>query len=342
VRDVVVRVPNWLGDSVMARPFVATLAERHGTERIQVVAHPRVAEFWRAWPELDVAALGRDAGSVTGMIRSARSIRRRGTFRLGYLLSASFSSALLFALAGVRERIGFASDARSWLLTEPVPRTPAAGTLHYSTEMLRLLGPGATAATRALPALDWPKSERRRTRDRLRALGLDPGSYAVVAVGAAGSSKRYAPGNWQQVVAQLRADGPVVLVGINTERPLADRVAAGTTVGVHNLCGETSLAGLALLLETAAVFIGVDSGAAHLAAHVGCPVVAIFGPGDPVETRPLGPAVEVVRERLWCAPCRSRLCLRTDIPSECMERIAPARVSAAAQRLVALVGPLAR
>jgi len=213
VRDVVVRVPNWLGDSVMARPFVATLAERHGADRIQVVAHPRVAEFWRAWPGLDVAALGRDAGGVTGMIRSARSIRRRGPFRLGYLLSASFSSALLFALAGVRERIGFASDARSWLLTEPVPRTPAAGTLHYSTEMLRLLGPGATTATRPLPALDWPESVRRRTRDRLRALGLDPGSYAVVAVGAAGSSKRYAPGNWQHVVAQLRADGPVVLVG---------------------------------------------------------------------------------------------------------------------------------
>jgi len=315
---------------------MAALAERHGSGGILVVAHPRVADFWRAWPGLDVLALGPGARGLAGTIRSARSIRRRSAFRLGYLLSASFSSALLFALAGVRERVGFASDARSWLLTAPVMRTPAAGTLHYSTEFLRLLG-DAAVPNRPLPALDWPGVDRRRTHERLRALGLDSGSFVAVAVGAAGSSKRYAPGYWQQVVAELRADGPVVLVGTHTERPLAARIAGGTVSGVYNLCGETSLAGLALLLEQAAAFVGVDSGAAHLAAHVGCPVVVLFGPGDPVETRPLGPAVDVVREGLWCAPCRSRRCLRTDAPSDCMARIEPARVSTAVRRLVALV-----
>ena len=198
---VVVRVPNWLGDSVMARPFVAALAQQHGVGQLLVVAHPRLADLWRAWPELEVLALETDGGRLRSLRRAVREIRRRGPFERGYLMTASLSSALMFAVAGVRERIGFAGDGRSWLLADPVPRVPQAGVMHYSSEYFNLIHRRVEPDYAAPPPYAWPAAAEQSVTQRLAASGLKPGTYVVAAVGTAGIAKRYPPDNWRRVPA---------------------------------------------------------------------------------------------------------------------------------------------
>jgi heptosyltransferase-2 len=329
VNRIAIRVPNWLGDSVMARPFVAALAATHGIRNLVAVAHPRVADLWLAWPELEVLTLPADAGRFRGGLKTVRELRRRGPFQCGYLMTASLSSALLFAAGGVRERVGFAGGGRSWLLADPVPRVPKVGVQHYSSEFFNLIHRVVEPDYAAPPDYAWPAAATVSVRERITGNGLQSHSYIVAAVGTAGAAKRYPVASWHQALAQVSARRPVVLVGTESERPLAAEAMPDSAGLVLNWCGQTSLPELAVLLGRAAGFVGCDSGAAHLAASSGCPTVALFGPGDEVETCPMGGSVRVLREPLWCAPCRSRRCYREDHPSECMTLLAPAVVARA-------------
>jgi heptosyltransferase-2 len=323
VNGPLVYAPNWLGDSLMARTFVARLLAAFPAGPALVAAHPRVAPLWRAWPGMSVleTGVGRWAGDAW---RTARRIRKLGPFQHGYLLSASFRSAATLAAAGVPERTGFAAGGRSWLLTQPVPRLPA-GSIHYGREFFNLLPPGAPWAEP--PDFCWPDGATSRVRELLAGLGLLDVPYIVIAVGSAGKAKRYPIALWQQVISQLSSQLPVVLVGTASEAGLAREALRELKHAVFDLCGSTELAELAVVLTLAAGFAGVDSGAAHLAAAVGCPAVVLFGPGDPVETSPVGDRVCIVRDGLWCSPCRSRECLRPQALSECMDRISPERVA---------------
>ena len=320
----VVHTPNWLGDSIMCRPAVASLLCGHGKSPAVVVAHPRVAALWRAWPGLHVVET-RPGPWLADAIGTAGQLRRIGRFEHGYLFSASFRSAATLVLAGVAHRIGFAAGGRSFLLTDPVPRLPA-GRLHYSREFRNLLPPGAPAV--AVPGLSWPEAAADRARQLLDKAGLINTGYAVIAPGSAGPAKRYPAAAWREVIRSLSAQIAVVLVGTSTDVEVAAEVAREISPPPFNLCGATDLAELAWVLAHAAGFVGADSGAAHLAAEMGCPAVVLFGPGDPRETAPSGEQVRLLRDGLWCSPCRSRLCLRPEFPSECMDRIPPEQVVA--------------
>jgi len=328
VNGLVIHAPNWLGDSILCRSAVAGLLGAHGG-RAAVVAHPRVSELWRAWPGLDVVET--HPGSwLADVVATSRQLRSLGTWEQGVLFSASFRSAATLAWAGVQRRVGFSGGGRSFLLTDPVPRVPA-GRMHYSREFFHLLP--AHVEPREAPPFAWPEAALVRARAEVAAPGLDPRAYVAIAPGSAGAAKRYRPAAWREVVRQVVPQVPVVLLGTAADREWAEEVRSGAESRVANLCGATDLAMLAHVLAGARAFAGADSGAAHLAAAVGCPCVVLFGPGDPAETSPVGPDVEVLRDGLWCSPCRSRRCLRPEAPSECMDRIAPEQVASALLRL---------
>src|SRR5207245_11762149 len=101
-------------------------------------------------------------------------------------------------------------------------------------------------------------------------------------------------------------------------------IAAGMRQPPIDLTGKTAIADLTALLSQCHLFIGNDSGAMHVAAAVGLPVVAIFGPTDPLGTAPVTPRCTIVQEKPYCSPCFLRRC-PTD--HRCMTAIAPERVS---------------
>jgi len=129
------------------------------------------------------------------------------------------------------------------------------------------------------------------------------------------------------------------LVGSRADRTTTAAVlaltAADARARVIDVAGHTTLEGLAGIFSLAHVCVSNDSGAMHLAAAIGTPVVAVFGPTRERETAPLASAggrTEVLTHPVWCRPCMLREC---PIDHRCMTRITPARVYTAVEMLMA-------
>ncbi|MPY91147.1 MAG: lipopolysaccharide heptosyltransferase II [Luteitalea sp.] len=284
------------------------------------------------------------------------------------LLTNSFSSAWAVSRAGIPERWGYRTDARGPLLTRAVRRRDATRQSAHHAEfylaLVRALGlaeepdaarlkPRPTADlsegdSRAplqgrhretdTPYLRATEEARARARERLVAHGWDPSTPLVgVAPGAAyGRAKQYPPDLMASLVGGLVSTGwTPVLIGAEEDQATGQTIVAAldtagaTRTRLVNLIGKTDLAMLVGLADLCRAFVSNDSGAMHIAAALGTPVMAIFGSTDERATAPIGPHV-IVRASVWCRPCLLREC---PIDHRCMRQIPPARLVQAVTEL---------
>jgi ADP-heptose:LPS heptosyltransferase len=153
-------------------------------------------------------------------------------------------------------------------------------------------------------ALAFPVSRA----DRLAAPAMAP-PYALIHPGATSPSRRWPLERFAAVGDALSARGlGVGIVGTNGEHRLAHRLAARMGAPSRVLAGRTSLGALAALLERAALFVGNDSGPAHVAAAVGTPSVTVFLSGDPVRWAHDARLHRVARADVGCNPCPHLTC----------------------------------
>jgi heptosyltransferase-2 len=115
----------------------------------------------------------------------------------------------------------------------------------------------------------------------------------------------------------------VAVLGSAGEAPLAAEVARGLDAPPLDLCGRTTLPELVGVLSRLRLLVTNDSGPMHVAAALGTPVVAVFGPTDWRETAPVGERHRLVREPVHCSPCLLREC---PIDHRCMRRVSAERV----------------
>jgi heptosyltransferase-1 len=126
----------------------------------------------------------------------------------------------------------------------------------------------------------------------------------------------------------------VVFTGSKEDRPLIDEMASTLGSSVIRLDGRTTLKVLAAVYRSASVVVSTDTGPMHLAAAVGTPVVALFGPTAPWRTGPYGEGHVVLRAGVSCSPCFSKCCNTTELePMVCMNRITVEQVVEAVARL---------
>jgi heptosyltransferase-2 len=320
---VLVRAPNWLGDAVLSLPALRDVRRNFPQARIEVLARKAVADVYRAVGEVDAV---REAGSFREDVEWLR-----GRFDLGVLLTNSFASAFQLFRAGVKERWGYATDGRRLLLTRscPVPEeVRGESEVYYYRAMLAGVGLAVSAAPdvslRPLP--QWRERARALLGAEGRWLGINPGAFF-------GGAKRWIPERYAAVADRLagRYDLRSVVVGGGAERPLAEALAAVLQTPALVLCGRTSLGELAGVLAELRLLLTNDSGPMHLAAALGTPLVAVFGPTDWRETFPFSERALLVREDVECAPCKLREC---PIDHRCMTRVTVERVAAEAARLL--------
>ena len=319
VNRLIVRAPNWLGDAVMALPAMTALRRAFDGRTLIVAARPTVAPLFReetgAAPDEVVVVDDR------GEARQLRAVLGDGVL----LMPNSFGSAWVARLAGVRERWGYRASGRGWLLTRGVTRPRSAVPLHhveYYRELVRGLGidPGQDA----LPRLQARPMTLEKADALLQRSGLPPGERVVgFSPGAAyGTAKRWPPDRIAKVVLALANRGTTaVLVGAagdrDTGRAIESALPAGTRV--VNLIGRTSLGELIGIVARCAAFVSNDSGAMHVAAALGVPLTAIFGPTDERVTAPVSPGrADVIVRDVFCRPCMLREC---PIDHRCMKRI---------------------
>jgi heptosyltransferase-2 len=328
---VVVVSPTWIGDVVMSLPLVGLLASAPEV-RLTVAARGAAGRvYWGVNGVSDLVA-SPDAGRARriGVLRAVvRTTRAEGAL----ILPPSFSSAFGCWLGGARTRVGFRSDARRLLLSASLDPRPLIGE-HLSDNYLRLgrlLLDGL--GVRADRSFVTPKPriferERAAVREKLERALTEAGVYAVVVPGASyGPAKSWPAEKYRELVRRLSMETFVVLAGAGPERALCAAVADGLA-GVANLAGQTSLGEFMALLGGAGVVVANDSGAPHLAASLGVPVVVIFGSTSPRWTSPLGESVRVVYEPVHCSPCFRKRC---PTRLECFEAVSAERVFEAAR-----------
>lgn len=319
----IVRLPNWLGDTVMAVPALRALR-----------AHWRGSRVLLAGPWARLLA-GQDLADVlvdyprdwAGRLRMTGPLRR---FRadLAVLLPSSFEAALAAHGWGARAIVGFATGGRSWLLSEGLSRPSPR--LHQVDEYLLLVEAlGAPVASR-MPTLAPPppeSPERERAQALLQQAGAWPRAVERPLVGmqlgaAHGPAKTWPADRAAAFCRQATAGGAVVvLLGAPADVPVAEAIRR--EADVLCLVGRDSPALLPALLSQFDAIVSGDTGVAHLAAALGVPVVTLFGPTDPALSAPRG-EVTIVRHAVPCAPCSYRAC---PIDHGCMRGIDPEEVA---------------
>ncbi len=338
-KAIVVRAPNWIGDAVMATPTLSALRAGRPDAAITVLAKPLIAEALTHHPAVDEIMVdeipGRHAGPA-GRLRLAAEIRAR-RFDTALLLTNSFGSALVMALARVACRIGYRTDGRAMCLTVPIPRPSRVRVHHMTAYYLDLLAPWDLAGSPTDVRLRVTEAERAQAGRRLAEWGIGPAEPIVgINPGAAyGSSKRWPAERYAGVARRLTGDGArVVLFGAASERQLGDAIAAGLDPTPVNAMGRTTLREAMALLTWCGHLVTNDSGPMHLAAALGVPVTAIFGATDPRATGPVGAHAAVIQHPVDCAPCRYREC---PIDHRCMTAVTEEEVyqSAISSQLIA-------
>lgn len=317
---VVVRLPNWLGDTVMAVPALGALRRGHPTARLAAVGPWAGLLDGQGLADL-LITYPRRWGERLAMAGALRRLRAD----LAVLLPGSFEAAASAWLWAVPRRVGFATGGRRRLLTEWLPRPEPR--LHQVDEYLAVARRAGGLPEEAVPRLAPPPAggpERSSARGLLAGAGAQ-GRRPLVGVhlGAAFGPAKVWPADLVADFCRLvhRGGGSAVLLGT-----AADREAAAAVVGhqpVASLVGRDSPGLLPALLSELDALVAGDTGVAHLAAALGTPVVALFGPTDWRLTAPRGPA-EVVRHPVPCSPCLLRQC---PIEHPCLRGIEPAEVA---------------
>ena len=320
-----------IGDLLMTLGAIQAIRRRAPRARITLAVGSWNGAVARLVPGLDrvetldmpwLARGARPAG-IAHLLRAGRRWRRR-RFDLAINFEGDIRTNALMWLSGARRRVGFGMAGGGPLLTDCVPYDPGA---HVAANAMRLVerafgaeSAGLTEPREASARLSVPAEARARAADLL---GRDPTGGPLVGVHASGGReiKQWAPARFAEVAARLaRSHGArIVLSGSAADRALVDRLRAALPAGVPcwDLSGDDDLVTLAAVIERLSVFVTGDTGPMHLAAAVGTPIVALFGPSDPRRWGPLADNAAIVRIDLPCSPCNR---IRRP-PSRCTGRV---------------------
>jgi lipopolysaccharide heptosyltransferase II len=243
-------------------------------------------------------------------------------------------------LSGVKERIGYIADGRRLLLTKPLPLPAPINSCHRSELYFNLLKRAAGVELQfAKPKIFLSDEDIAGGQKALKDFGIDDGEkFAAIAFRAVGESRRWGVDNYMELTKKLIAEHnlKVVLIGKDDDRIEGEKIASGAgSSRVYNLAGKTGVRELASILTQSLMFIGNDSGAAHLAAAVGVPLVVLSGADDPKETSPLSSQKKLLyMSDLACISCVKNKCeLKGEAFMKCMKGISVEMVMKAFREL---------
>jgi heptosyltransferase-2 len=342
IQRIVVRGTNWVGDAVMTIPALRELRSLFPRAHLTLATRPWAKELFADADFLDDVLVYDRRGLVSVPAQVGEWKTRR--FDLAVLFQNAFEAALIPALARVPFRIGYATERRSFLLTHSLSLPDWRSSKHEVFYYLNIV-----AAIERIVAGNQRKyddyqpdaglritNQRRAAGESLLATYGAEGNRPLVALcpGSINSRAKRWPAERFAVLADLliEARAQVLLVGSTEELEVSREVAQRMRHQPIMLTGKTSLYQAVEVLDVVDLLITNDTGPAHIAAALGRPTLVIFGPTNPLTTKPFSSAAKIVRHAPECAPCMLRDC---PIDHRCMTAISPAEVFSQAQVLLA-------
>lgn len=335
-RRILIIKPSSMGDIVHTLPTLRVLRERF--------ADAHIAWFVkRQWADLVERADGLDEvwpvkpgfGNWLAQIRRVREVG----FDLAIDLQGLFRSSVLAWLAGCATRIGFANarEASPFFYTH---RVPVPNSDLHAVDRYLLIAEALGAPVQGTPEFRFRgfPADREEVEKLLGHHGVTAGApWIAMNVSARWPTKRWPPEFFARTADRLQHEGlgPVALIGGPDDSAVANAVKRQMRTTPVDLTGKTAPGLLPTLLKSAQLLLTNDSGPMHIAAAVGTPVVALFGPTSPLRTGPYGHHKRVLMHKLPCSPCFSRTC-RNTVQLECLESISPDTVVEAVRERLAL------
>jgi lipopolysaccharide heptosyltransferase II len=335
-----------LGDAVISTVMFPALRQRYPRASIEVLVGEWNKTLFEAIPEVDRVHVsrvnrftrGRRFGWLLATLWWGWKLRHRKV-DLAIDVRGEFPLAVLLWLSGARRRVGWACGGGGFLLTDSPLYVPHRPEVESRLALLEQLGIRPESGERWLPEFHPSEAAWQQARqwwEYVEAKSPSTGPRVVVHVGAGTAAKRWPAEHWRELIGWMTArfQAQLVLVGSTTDRIIARHILGPQSCdGVVDWTGRLSLVELAAVLEQADLFIGADSGPAHLAAAVGVPVVALFsGTNRPRQWQPVGRQVCVVRHRAPCSPCHREQCPLASHP--CMAELRPRQVAEVVEPLI--------
>jgi len=337
---------RFIGDTILTVPFLRNLRRAEPDAHIVWVVAPGSSDVVRGIPYVDemlfwdpvtIHADSRGSHRTLGAKWSFIKELRAQRFHKAYVLKRSLSSAIIALLSGARERVGFDTEGRGFLLTKRVPYRHDRHEVQNFLEVLRADG---------VPVTDdylesWSTDDEERTASELLSgAGIAAGErFAVLHPFAAIPQRGWHLEDFARLAALLRDDGlRVAILGAPRERGIFEQAREHFGSACADLVGKSDLRTSMALLRRAAIFVGNDSGIMHLAAAAGTPLVALFGPQSPVKFGPWSERARIIYKQLSCSPCRQKFFTECEpslrMKPACMEAISVEEVRDACRELL--------
>jgi heptosyltransferase I len=330
-RHILLIKPSSLGDIVHAMPTCAAIRR----------AYPKARLTWlvkREWAGLVERIDGVDRvwpvkSTLKGWLSQVSPLRAE-QFDLVVDLQGLFRSAAIGWFSGSPLLVGFANgregSPRFYSQRVPVPQSEMHAVDRYLlvAKAVGAVESGTPEFRFRIPQNDYDEVDRVLSRS-----GVTPGTnWVAMNVSARWQTKRWPPASFAEVAYRLQQEGwgAVVMIGGPDERAEVAEVNRMMKTPAIDLAGATTVGLLPALLSRASLLITNDSGPMHVAAAVGIPIVALFGPTSAVRTGPYGAGHAVLSGNVPCSPCFSRTCHNT-VPLECLTMVSPQQVLAAAR-----------
>ena len=336
-RNLLLVMPTWVGDCVMATPAVRSLRRRFPDARLTALVRRNGKPLLVGLPTLDRVL---SYPSKTGLMKLAGRLKRGG-FDAAVLFPNSFKTALLAKTAGIPRRIGYDRDGRGFLLTDKLLPQKDAGrfvpvpTLRYYLGLAGYLGGDAGDGRMELGIT---ANDRRSAGRVLAAAGVDersPRPWVLLNPGAQyGAAKLWLPEYFAAVADRFAAErsATVLVSAAPNERPIVEEIRRHAKRPFANLSAHgMTLGALKAICADADLMLTNDTGPRHVAAAVGTRVATLFGPTDPRWTTLDYPLEVELMEKVFCGPCQLKTC---PLDHRCMTRLTPERVYAEATRLL--------
>ncbi|WP_456432111.1 glycosyltransferase family 9 protein [Nitratifractor sp.] len=324
---ILIELPTWLGDAVMATPALENLYAAYPDAEITLVGSYVATEALKAHPRVNRVVVDQSKKNGFRPLNIYRLARVLGPHDLALSFRSHLYSKLLLTLTGSkRHHLYKKNNTTSQSKTQNPKSKIQNSTLHQVEKYAAFINAVTGREDRPGPLrLDWPA----RTYPR-PTLGINPGATY-------GSAKRWYPEKFADVAAALSDRFDIVIFGGPNETDIAgdiEKLLQGQNVGnMSNLAGKTTIPELCSAIGGLDLFLTGDSGPMHVAAAYRVPTVAIFGPTRWLETSQwMNPTSRIVRHELECAPCMKRTCPLKH--HDCMQGITATEVLQAAEALL--------
>lgn len=318
---ILILVPNWVGDAILSIPAMAAIKKRFNDASITILARSLMSELFKYEPYINEIVVNDFQGmhkGITGKWKLINTLKVK-EFGLAILFPNSLSSGLISYLSNIPFRCGYPTDGRGLLINIKAKAPDKGHMIDYYAGVLRPLG---IEDLDKRIHLNITEEENERAHRTFREKGIDSDRPVIgINPGATyGTAKRWYPERFAALSDKIAKNygANIILFGGKDERAVGEKIAGMTKERVIVLSGETTIREAAALIGNCNLFITNDSGLMHVAAAVGAPVVAIFGPTDPTSTSPYGENHIIVRKEVECSPCLKREC-PTD--HRCMKEI---------------------